>query len=121
MYRPLLLLWREKGDAVKRTIALGAATALALTGCSVKDDSGGGGQGQETVVIAVSPAGFAESGNLYAWQPNELTNFSYPGNGAVNGKIYQLPANSQTIPVVHYNKGCSPRPASPPRRRRTAR
>lgn len=56
------------------------------------------------VMIAVSPAGFAESGNLYAWQPGELKDFTYPGNGAVNGKIYQLPANTQTIPVVYYNK-----------------
>lgn len=56
------------------------------------------------VMIAVSPAGFAESGNLYAWQPSELTDFTYPENGAVNGKIYQLPANTQTIPVVYYNK-----------------
>jgi multiple sugar transport system substrate-binding protein len=57
------------------------------------------------VMIAVSPGGFAESGNLYAWQPNELKDFAYPNNGAVGGKIYQLPANSQTIPVVYYNKG----------------
>jgi multiple sugar transport system substrate-binding protein len=57
------------------------------------------------VMIAVSPAGFAESGNLYAWRPDELKDFSHPGNGAVKGRIYQLPANTQTIPVVYYNKG----------------
>ncbi len=34
------------------------------------------------VMIAVSPAGFAE----------------------VKGKVYQLPANTQTIPIVYYNK-----------------
>ncbi|GAA4613249.1 extracellular solute-binding protein [Actinoallomurus liliacearum] len=151
---------------MKRIIALGTAAVLAvaaMTGCSVKDGSGGGGgkgkkqitflvfetpnqtpqvwdaaikrvtdkypdisvkklvsptqdrtayakqlltSGQlPDVMIAVSPAGFAEAGNLYAWQPNELTDFSYPNNGAVNGKIYQLPANSQTIPVVYFNKG----------------
>jgi ABC-type glycerol-3-phosphate transport system substrate-binding protein len=56
------------------------------------------------VMIAVSPAGFAESGNLYAWQPSELKDFTYPNNGAVGGKVYQLPANTQTIPVVYYNK-----------------
>jgi ABC-type glycerol-3-phosphate transport system substrate-binding protein len=56
------------------------------------------------VMVAVSPAGFAESGNLYAWQPGELKDFTNPGNGAVGGKIYQLPANTQTIPVVYYNK-----------------
>jgi len=56
------------------------------------------------VMIAVSPAGFAEAGNLYAWTPDELKDFQYPDNGAVNGKVYQLPANTQTIPVVYYNK-----------------
>ncbi len=56
------------------------------------------------VMIAVSPAGFAESGNLYAWTPDELKDFAYPSNGAISGKVYQLPANTQTIPVVYYNK-----------------
>lgn len=56
------------------------------------------------VLVAVSPAGFAESGNLYEWQPEELSDFLYPTNGAINGKVYQLPANTQTIPVVYYNK-----------------
>jgi ABC-type glycerol-3-phosphate transport system substrate-binding protein len=150
---------------VKRLVALGSAAVLALaamTGCSVKDDSGSGdGKGKKQitflvfetpnltpqywdaaikrvtdkypdisvkklvsptqdrtayakqlltsgqfpdVMIAVSPQGFAESGNLYAWQPDELKDFTYPNNGAVNGKVYQLPANSQTVPVVYYNK-----------------
>lgn len=56
------------------------------------------------VMIAVSPAGFAESGNLYAWQPDELKDFAVPDAGAIGGKVYQLPANTQTIPVVYYNK-----------------
>jgi ABC-type glycerol-3-phosphate transport system substrate-binding protein len=56
------------------------------------------------VMIAVSPAGFAEAGNLYAWSPQELKDFQFPGNGAIKGKVYQLPANTQTIPVVYYNK-----------------
>jgi ABC-type glycerol-3-phosphate transport system substrate-binding protein len=56
------------------------------------------------VMIAVSPAGFAEGGNLYAWTPDELKDFAYPNNGAINGKVYQLPANTQTIPIVYYNK-----------------
>src|SRR6266542_2833154 len=47
------------------------------------------------VMIAVSPAGFAESGNLYAWTPDELKDFAFPSNGAINGKVYQLPANTQ--------------------------
>jgi len=56
------------------------------------------------VMIAVSPAGFAEGGNLYAWTPDELKDFEFPTNGAIKGKVYQLPANTQTIPVVYYNK-----------------
>lgn len=56
------------------------------------------------VLIAVSPAGFAESGNLYEWKEDELKDFIYPKNGAINGKVYQLPANTQTIPNVYYNK-----------------
>jgi ABC-type glycerol-3-phosphate transport system substrate-binding protein len=163
---------------VKRIIALASAGLIALaamTGCSVKDGSGGGtpkGKKQITflvfetpnlpaqvwdaaikrvtdkypdisvkklvsptqdrtayakqlltsgqfpdVMIAVSPAGFAESGNLYAWQPNELKDFTFPGNGAVNGKVYQLPANTQTIPVVYYNKSLFARAhiAAPPK------
>lgn len=56
------------------------------------------------VMIAVSPAGFAEAGELYAWSDKELESFLFPGNGAVAGKVYQLPANTQTIPVTYYNK-----------------
>jgi multiple sugar transport system substrate-binding protein len=69
------------------------------------------------VMIAVSPAGFAESGNLYAWTPDELSAFMFPDNGAINGKVYQLPANTQTIPVVYYNKSLFSQAgiAAPPR------
>lgn len=56
------------------------------------------------VMVAVSPAGFAEAGHLYEWKEDELKDFLYPRNGAINGKVYQLPANTQTIPVVYYNK-----------------
>jgi multiple sugar transport system substrate-binding protein len=56
------------------------------------------------VMIAVTPAGLAESGNLYDWKPGELKDFVFPDGGAINGKIYQLPANTQTIPDVYYNK-----------------
>src|SRR5882757_9856452 len=56
------------------------------------------------VMIAVSPAGFAEAGNLYAWQPDELKDFVFPTANPIRGKYYQLPANTQTIPPVYYNK-----------------
>jgi len=56
------------------------------------------------VMIAVTPAGFAQAGDLYAWQPKELTQFEVPDGGAIGGKVYQLPANTQTIPMVYYRK-----------------
>ncbi|MEU1687956.1 extracellular solute-binding protein [Micromonospora sp. NPDC005707] len=56
------------------------------------------------VMIAVSPAGFAEAGNLYAWQPDELKDFLYPTANPIDGRYYQLPANTQTIPPIYYNK-----------------
>src|SRR5438552_3441616 len=56
------------------------------------------------VMIAVSPAGFAEAGNLYAWQPDELKDFVFPTANPIKGKYFQLPANTQTIPPVYYNK-----------------
>ncbi|CAG6392133.1 extracellular solute-binding protein [Streptomyces cocklensis] len=56
------------------------------------------------VMIAVSPSGFAEAGDLYAWQPGELKDFLVPDGGAINGKVYQLPTNTQTIPDVYYRK-----------------
>ncbi|MEV6848968.1 extracellular solute-binding protein [Actinoplanes sp. NPDC051411] len=56
------------------------------------------------VMIAVSPAGFAEAGALYAWSPAELKDFVYPTANPIKGKYYQLPANTQTIPPVYYNK-----------------
>ncbi|GAA3804331.1 extracellular solute-binding protein [Sphaerisporangium flaviroseum] len=56
------------------------------------------------VMIAVSPAGFAESGAMAPFTPDELKDFAFPNNGAVKGKVYQLPTNTQTIPVVYYNK-----------------
>lgn len=56
------------------------------------------------VMIAVTPTGFAQAGDLYAWQPSELTQFEVPNGGAIGGKVYQLPANTQTIPMVYYRK-----------------
>src|SRR5688500_6567065 len=37
------------------------------------------------VLLAVSPAGFAEAGDLYAWKDEELKDFEFPKNGAVKG------------------------------------
>lgn len=56
------------------------------------------------VMVAVSPAGLAEAGNLASFTADELKDFEFPNNGAVKGKVYQLPANTQTIPITYYNK-----------------
>jgi multiple sugar transport system substrate-binding protein len=42
--------------------------------------------------------------NLATWTPDELKDFLCPTCGAVNGKVVQLPTNTQTIPNVYYNK-----------------
>ncbi|GLZ34809.1 ABC transporter substrate-binding protein [Lentzea sp. NBRC 105346] len=56
------------------------------------------------VMIAVTPAGFAEAGELYAWNPDELKDFQFPTANPIKGKYFQLPANTQTIPPIYYNK-----------------
>ncbi|MYS84038.1 ABC transporter substrate-binding protein [Embleya scabrispora] len=56
------------------------------------------------VMVGVSPAGFAEAGDLYPWSPEELKDFVFPTANPIRGKYYQLPANTQTIPPVYYNK-----------------
>jgi multiple sugar transport system substrate-binding protein len=146
---------------MRRSLALGAAVLLALSGCSVGSNTGGSSGDQEItfltfetpnltpaywdaaikrvtdknpgikvkklvaptadgrtsyakqllqsgqfpdVMIAVDSAGFAEAGNLYAWTPDELKDFQFPDANPVRGKYYQLPANTQTIPPIYYNK-----------------
>ncbi|WP_309115208.1 extracellular solute-binding protein [Saccharothrix sp.] len=56
------------------------------------------------VLVGVSPAGFAEAGELYAWQPDDLKDFQFPTANPIQGKYFQLPANTQTIPPIYYNK-----------------
>jgi multiple sugar transport system substrate-binding protein len=56
------------------------------------------------VMQAIAPAGFAESGNLYAWSDKELAKYEYPRSNPLGGKIYQLPYNTQPTPLVYYNK-----------------
>ncbi|MEV6009698.1 extracellular solute-binding protein [Streptomyces sp. NPDC051976] len=56
------------------------------------------------VMVGVTPAGFAEAGDLYAWTPTELKDFVFPTANPIRGKYYQLPANTQTIPPVYYSK-----------------
>jgi ABC-type glycerol-3-phosphate transport system substrate-binding protein len=56
------------------------------------------------ILQSVNPAGFAEAGKLAAFTDDELKNFVAPKAGAVGGKVYQLPYNTQVIPVIYYNK-----------------
>lgn len=56
------------------------------------------------IMIAVTPSGFAEAGKFAAFEQDELTRFVWPKSNAVDGKIYQLPYNTQTVPMVFYNK-----------------
>ncbi|MFD1933546.1 MULTISPECIES: ABC transporter substrate-binding protein [Nonomuraea] len=56
------------------------------------------------VMLAVSPADIGAAQNLYAWKPEELGDFLVPDGGAIDGKVYQLPANTQSIPNVYYRK-----------------
>jgi multiple sugar transport system substrate-binding protein len=56
------------------------------------------------IMMAVNPQGFAEGGQLAAFTPDELKDYAYPQSGAINGKIYQLPANAQPQSLLYYNK-----------------
>jgi multiple sugar transport system substrate-binding protein len=56
------------------------------------------------ILQSVNPAGFAQAGKLAAFTGDELKNFIAPTAGAIQGKIYQLPYNTQVIPVAYYNK-----------------
>lgn len=56
------------------------------------------------VMIAVAPAEIGAAANLYPWKPGELKDFLVPDGGAIDGRVYQLPANTQTIPNVYYRR-----------------
>ena len=56
------------------------------------------------IMIAVDPSGFAQAGQLAPWSDAQLTDFQFPHAGAIGGKVYQLPYNSQPVPEVYYNK-----------------
>lgn len=56
------------------------------------------------IMIGVSPNGFAQAGQLAPWTDQELSDFVSPHSNPINGKIYQLPYNTQPTPFVYYNK-----------------
>lgn len=64
----------------------------------------GSGQFPDVHIGLKDIAGFAEGGNLYAWTAQDLKDFKCTTCGAIGGKAYQLPANTQTHSNVYYNK-----------------
>ena len=56
------------------------------------------------IMIAVSPNGFAQAGQLAPWTDAELSDFISPHSNPIGGKIYQLPYDTQPTPLVYYNK-----------------
>jgi len=57
------------------------------------------------IMPAINVNGFAQSGKLAGWTPDELSStFVNPKANEIDGKVYQLPYNTQTIPSVYYNK-----------------
>ncbi|MFE2728106.1 ABC transporter substrate-binding protein [Kitasatospora sp. NPDC059327] len=56
------------------------------------------------LLVSVSPVGFAEAGAMAAWTDQELEPFTFPQSNPIGGKIYQLPYNTQPIPLVYYSK-----------------
>ncbi|MCW3839584.1 extracellular solute-binding protein [Micromonospora yasonensis] len=56
------------------------------------------------IMIAVNPNGFAQAGKFVAWTDEDLAAFVSPHSNPIDGKIYQLPYNTQPTPLVYYNK-----------------
>ncbi|WP_051838635.1 ABC transporter substrate-binding protein [Streptomyces sp. NRRL WC-3742] len=56
------------------------------------------------LMIAVTPTDFVKAGALAPFSDDQLSGFVDPMAGAINGKSYQLPWNTQAIPQVYYNK-----------------
>lgn len=56
------------------------------------------------IMVAVNPTGLAEAGKLAEFSESELKNWIDPTSNSFDGKIYQLPTNTQTIPNIYYSK-----------------
>ncbi|MFE7332928.1 ABC transporter substrate-binding protein, partial [Streptomyces sp. NPDC057565] len=55
------------------------------------------------IMVAIDPAGLAEGGKLAQFSKKELADWANPTANSFNGKIYQLPTNSQTW-QIYYRK-----------------
>lgn len=56
------------------------------------------------IMSSFAPDGFAQAGQLSPWSEEDLKNFQFPTAGAIDGKVYALPTNTQAVPLVYYNK-----------------
>jgi len=54
------------------------------------------------IMVAVSPSGLAEAGKLAQFDEAALANWFSPRSNSYDGAIFQLPTNTQTIPLVYY-------------------
>ncbi len=55
------------------------------------------------VMVAIEPTGLAEAGKLAEFSEEELSDWTSPLSNSFDGKIYQLPTNSQSW-QIYYNK-----------------
>jgi len=54
------------------------------------------------IMVAVSPTGLAEANKLAEFTEAELGDWVKPTSNSYDGKIYQLPTNTQTVPMIYY-------------------
>jgi len=56
------------------------------------------------IMVGVNPTGLAEAGKLADFSADELKNWIDPTANSFDGKVFQLPTNTQTIPNIYYSK-----------------
>jgi len=54
------------------------------------------------IMVGVNPNGFAEAGKLAEFTLGELSDWISPTSNNFDGKVYQLPTNTQTVPMIYY-------------------
>jgi multiple sugar transport system substrate-binding protein len=53
------------------------------------------------IMIAVSPSGFAQAGQLAPWSDEQLADFVSPHSNPIGGRIYQFPYNTPPTSLVY--------------------
>lgn len=56
------------------------------------------------IMVAVSPDGLAQAGKLANFTLEEIDQWVSPTANSYDGVVYQLPTNTQSIPMVYYQK-----------------